>query len=325
MSTPSEEVTVDFDAIDVEVAKGKANGADPDPVVVETADATPPEPEKTAKTVVTPEQGLEKLQKQLADEKAARVAAENRANEAAHGEAAARTDVQKTQLDLVTSAIERVTQASDALEAKYAEAASAGNWGAAAKVQREMAGNAAQLAQLEAGKNAMEKAPKPTPRAPADPVEAYVAEVAPQWPRSAQWLRAHPDFVTDKNKNQQMVAAHQLALARGHVVESDGYFASIEKTLDMTPTVTRNDPKPEEPGADDPMADAAKPVNGSGRQAAPAAPVSRSGNGGGSKPNRVTLTPAQIEMAHASFPDSKNPLEDYARQVAALRKEGKLQ
>ena len=68
-----------------------------------------------------------------------------------------------------------------------------------------LAGNAAKLAQLEAGKNALEKAPKPVPRAPADPVEAYVAEVAPQWPRSAQWLRSHPDFVTDKNKNQQML------------------------------------------------------------------------------------------------------------------------
>jgi hypothetical protein len=323
MSTPTEEVTVDFDAIDKEVAKGKANGAETDPIVVETAETAPPEPAPPAKTVVTPEQGLEKLQKQLDAEKAARIAAENRANEASHAEAAARTDVQKTQLDLVTSAIERVTQANDGLEAQYATAAAAGDWGGAAKVQRQMADNSAKLAQLEAGKNALEKAPKPTPRASVDPVEAYVADVAPQWPKSAQWLRSHPDFVTDKNKNQQMVAAHQLALARGHAVESDGYFASIEKTLDLTPAVARSDPKIADD--DDPTKDAAKPVNGSGRQAAPAAPVSRSGNGGGTKPGRVTLTPAQVEAAHASFPDSKTPLEDYARQVAALRKEGKLQ
>src|ERR1700676_1093464 len=260
MSTPSEEVTVDFDAIDKEVAKGKANGAETDPIVVETAETAPPEPEKTAKPVVTPEQGLEKLQKQLDDERALRIQAQNRANEAAQGEAAARTDVQKTQLDLVTSAIERVTQANDTLEAQYADAMTAQDFKAAAKVQRQMSDNSAKLAQLEAGKNALEKAPKPTPRASVDPVEAYVADVAPQWPKSAQWLRAHPDFVTDKNKNQQMVAAHQLALARGHAVESDGYFASIEKTLDLTPAVARPDPKPAELD-DDPTAAAAKPVN----------------------------------------------------------------
>lgn len=325
MSTPTEEVTVDFDAIDAEVAKGKAAAADVDPITVETAETAPPEPTPPAKTVVTPEQGLEKLQKQLDAEKTARIAAENRANEASHAEAAARTDVQKTQLDLVTSAIERVTQANDGLEAQYETAARAGDWGAAAKVQRQMADNSAKLAQLEAGKNALEKAPKPTPRASVDPVEAYVAEVAPQWPRSAQWLRSHPDFVTDRNKNQQMIAAHQLALARGHTVDSDGYFTSIEKTLDLMPAVAKIEP-PDVEVEDDPTAAAAKPVNGSGRQAAPAAPVSRSGNGaGGTKAGRVTLTKDQVEAAHASFPDSKTPLEDYARQVAALRKEGKLQ
>jgi hypothetical protein len=324
MSTPTEEVTVDFDAIDAEVAKGKLNGA-PAPetptVEVETAPETPAAvPEKTT---LSTEDGLKKLQKQLDDERALRIQAQNRANDAAHGEAAARTDVQKTQLDLVTSAIERVTQANDTLEDQYAAAMTAQDFKAAAKVQRQMSDNSAKLAQLEAGKNALEKAPKPTPRASVDPVEAYVADVAPQWPKSAQWLRAHPDFVLDKNKNQQMVAAHQLALARGHAVESDGYFASIEKTLDLTPAVAKVEPPTI--ADDDPMADAAKPVNGSGRQAAPAAPVSRSGNGGGSKPGRVTLTKDQQEAAYASFPDSKTPLEDYGRQLAALRKEGKLQ
>ena len=323
MSTPTEEVTVDFDAIDAEVAKGKLNGtASPEtPVVeVESAPETPEAPEKTA---LSTDDGIKKLQKQLDDERALRIQAQNRANEAAHGEAAARTDVQKTQLDLVTSAIERVTQANDTLEAQYADAMTAQDFKVAAKVQRQMSDNSAKLAQLEAGKNALEKAPKPTPRASVDPVEAYVADVAPQWPKSAQWLRAHPDFVLDKNKNQQMVAAHQLALARGHAVESDGYFASIEKTLDLTPAVAKVEPPTI--ADDDPMAAAAKPVNGSGRQAAPAAPVSRSGNGAGSKPGRVTLTKDQQEAAYASFPDSKTPLEDYGRQLAALRKEGKLQ
>lgn len=325
MSTTTEDIAIDIDALDAKAAEKAANAAKkPDsaaelpPVEVETAPELVPAPEKTA---LSTDDGIKKLQKQLDDEKAARIAAENRANEASHAEARARGEVQASQLDTIKGAIGQLTTASDALEAKYAEAAAAGDWGAAAKVQREMAGNAAKLAQLEAGKNALEKAPKPVPRAPADPVEAYVAEVAPQWPRSAQWLRSHPDFVTDKNKNQQMLAAHQLALARGHAVESDAYFASIEKTLDLgAPVVIKPDPKQDD--TPDPTADAAKPVNGSGRTAAPAsAPVTRGGNGGGSRPNVVKLTPAQVEMAQ----NMGMTAEEYARQVVVLKKEGKLQ
>lgn len=336
MSTPTDEVTVDFDAIDAEVAKGKANVADTDPIVVDKGATQPEKAEKTAPTV---EESVDGLKKQLEDERAAReeeknrrIAAEARANEAAQGEADARGKVQTTQLDQIKGAIAQISQAKDILKAKYAEAAAIGDWAAASEVQSQMADNAADLNELKRAEKKLESAPKPTPRAPIDPVEAYAGSIQDKWPRSAQWLRAHPDFVTDQRKNRRMVRAHEDAIDAGHPVDSDAYLKYIEKRLDLATAesngmngggATQNghaDP------LDDPMADAAKPVNG-GRSAAPAAPVSRSssGNGGGSKPNRVTLTPAQIEMAHASFPDSKTPLEDYARQLQALRKEGRLQ
>jgi hypothetical protein len=324
MSTPTEEITLDIDALDAKAAeeaarkaKKGANGTDLDPLKVETTDQPPA---VTAKTVVTPEEGLQKLQKQLDDERAARQAAEARANEAAQGEANARVDVQKTQLDMVKGAIEQLTLASDTLETQYEAALTAQDFKAAAKAQREMANNAAKLAQLEAGKAALEKAPKPTPRAPVDPVEAFASQL--QAP-SAAWVRAHPEFVRDQHKHQQMLAAHQLAIARGHKAETPEYFASIEKTLDLAAPITRND----ENDDDDPMKDAARPANGGGRSVAPAsAPVSRSGSGNGSTQNgrSIKLTLDQQEAARASFPDSKTPLEDYARQLVALRKEGKL-
>jgi hypothetical protein len=322
MSTSTDEISVDIDAADAEAArvaaekaKKPANGIDIPEIELEAA---PPEPAKPPKTELSPTEGIAKLQKQLDEEKAGRLAAEHRANESAQREVAALTDVQKTQLDLVTSAIDRVTAANDTLESQYADAMTAQDFKAAAKVQRQMSDNSAKLAQLEAGKNALEKAPKPTARVASDPVEKYATDLEGQWPNSARWVRAHPEFVRDNHKHQQMIAAHQLAMARGLKADTAEYFTSIEKTLDITPVVVRTDPVVTD---DDPMASGAQPVNG-GRQAAPAAPVSRSssGNGGGSRPNVVKLTPAEVEIAG----NMNMTVEEYAHNKVALKKEGKL-
>jgi phage I-like protein len=56
------------------------------------------------------------------------------------------------------------------------------------------------------------------------------------------------------------------------------------------------------------------------RSAPPAAPVSRSGNGSGGKPNTYRMTPEEREIAQMM---GMSP-EDYARNKIALRKEGKL-
>src|SRR6185312_11087988 len=133
MATTTEEITVDIDALDAEAGKKAANGAaaattESEPVKVETSEP--------AKQVVTPEEGVKKLQKQLEDEKAARIAAESRAQAEANDAAKARGEVQTTQLDLIKGAIEKVTQANDVLETQYAEAMAAQDFKGAAKAQR---------------------------------------------------------------------------------------------------------------------------------------------------------------------------------------------
>lgn len=321
MATPTDETTIDIDAHDAAAAKkaaesGKTAAAvtDPEPTVVV-------DPELSAKTgdkqVLTPEVGVDKLKKQLEEEKAARIAAESRAREAANGEATARGETQKTQLDLIKGAIEQTTQQLDVLETQYADAMTAQDFKAAGKVQREMSTRAAKLAQLEAGKTHLENAPKPAPRAPVDPVEAFVAQLSAP---SAAWVRAHPEFVTDPQKNRQMIAAHELAIARGNKADTDSYFKSIEKTLDMGPVAQL--PAHVDDPESDPRADAAQAIGG--RQAPAAAPVSRSGNGAGGRPNVVKLSAEEVEMAKNMFPESKDPTLEYARNKAALRKEGKL-
>lgn len=317
MSTPTDEIAVDLEAADAKaaekVAKNGANGATGGPnaaatdIDVVNDDAQPAKVEKTA---VTPEEGLEKLKKQVEEERSGRLAAEQRANEASRGEAAARGEVQTSQLDLVKGAIERLTESSDTLEGQYADAMAAQDFKAAAKLQRQMGDNSAKLIQLEAGKKALESAPKPTPRAPVDPVDQFASALSPA---SATWVRAHPEFVRDSHKNRQMIAAHELALARGIKVDTPEYFASVEKTLDLTaPAVAKVDPE------SDATADAAQATGG--RAAPAAAPVSRSNGAHGNRPNVVKLTPQEVEMAGIM----NMSVEEYARNKVALKKEGKL-
>jgi len=324
MAAATQEVTVDLAALDEKAAKEAEKGskkpetAAADPAVVVDPEITA---EKSSAQTLTPEQGIEKLQKQLTEERQARAAAESRAQEAARGEAEARGRVQTTELDLVKNAIATVTQANDALEAKYADAMAAQDWPTAAKLQRQMGDNSAKLTQLEAGKTHLEKQPKPTPRAPTDPVEALCAQLSGP---SAAWVRAHPEFARDPHKYRQMIAAHELAKARGHKEDTEGYFKSIEKTLDLAEPVNgehRVNGTTKHAEETDPLEDPSAAAPTGGRQSAPAAaPVSR-GTTNGSRPNTVRLSADEVEMAENM---GMTP-EEYARQKVALRKEGKLQ
>lgn len=325
MATTETEITVDIDELDRQNAdkaaadaKNKAKTDDKDAVTVVKTDA---ETKIELKAVVTPDEGLEKLKKQLEDERAARLESDRRAQEASDNELRARTEVHGTQLDLVTNAIATVTQANDVLETKYAEALAAQDFAAAAKLNREMSANSAKLLQLENGKAALEKAPKPTARAPIDLVEQFAVKLTPQ---SAAWVRAHPEFVRDPQKNRAMLAAHELAMARGLQADTPAYFQAVEKTLEIAGDPAANNgggTHVEVTPADDPMKDAAQPVR---RPPPAAAPVTRSGNGAGARPRQVTLSPAQREMARMMFPDSKNPDQEYAQNMVALQNEGKL-
>lgn len=315
MSTSNDEITLDMDALDAAAGKTEDKNEkiviDPE-VAAKAGEAAP----------LSQDDGIEKLRKQLETERAARLAAENRAREAAEGEAAARTAVQSTQIDQIKGAISQVSQANDVLEEQYADLMASGDFKAAAKIQRQMGDNSAKLAQLEAGKSALERAPKPTPRPAVDPVEAYVSSIGAEFPRSKEWVRAHPEFVLDKKKEKQMLAAHELALARGYEADSDEYFRSIERTLDLGAPKTVLPPHDNDP---DPMVEVAAAKPAGGRNTGPAAaPVSRSGNGTGRKPGTITLTAEQREIARLNFPNSKDPDAEYAQNLVALKKEGKL-
>jgi hypothetical protein len=251
-----------------------------EPVIDEAPAA--PEPDEAA---------ILELKRQLDAEKAARLQ-ERQAREAAEQAArAARSETDDTNLRLVENALETVKANLKDLKRTYAEAAAVGDWDRAAEAQEHIARAAKRAEDLETGKQAMQaEAKRPTRPAAStatDPVERMVAD----WkltPRSADWVRKHPEFASDTNLQRKMVAAHNL-VASDYVPDSDAYFDAIEEVLKVNKT---REPRAEE---GETFSDAAAPVQ---RRSPPAAPVSRqSVSGSGSAPGQVRLTAQEAEMA----------------------------
>ncbi len=265
--------------------------------------------ENAKKRTIEPEEGINDLKMKLEQERSGRIEAEKQARQATEAAVHAKNEVQDTNLHLVKNAIDTVKRNNDILKYNYSEAMAVGDYTKAAEIQEGMSMNTSKLMELERGRSHMESAPKyevPQQQRPSDPVEALASQLSP---RSADWVRRNPQCVTDPRMYQKMVAAHNLAMADGYQADSDDYFGFVEDTLRISKRV--------DVGEDDPMSASAKVTQ---RRSPPAAPVSRSGTGTGSRPNVVRLTKAEAETAK----DLGMSEQDYARNKLLLQKEGRL-
>lgn len=276
---------------------------DAPPVIEKKADAKPVQDE------ITPDQGIEALKKRLEDEKKAREEAERRAYEAQAQAQRAQRDVQDGDYQLILSAIDTTKRNADILKNGYAEALSVGDYRKAADFQEAIALNANKLSTLENGKSALEaRLKQPVQPVQNDPVEQFAAQLTP---RSAAWVRNNPDII--RNRYDDMVKAHSHAVGEGFVPDSDAYFEHVERRLGL-----RKAPEPEIP-EEEVISVAAAPVQ-KRTSAPPVAPTSRVASNSSGRPNVVRLTAEQKEMAAMM---GMTP-EDYAKNMVALKKEGKL-
>ncbi len=144
-----------------------------------------------------------------------------------------------SQLDTVLSGISAATSEAEAAEREYVAAAESGDFAAQARAQRKMSGAEARIQRLTEAKDDLEDAAKRRPapgartdqRPPqrdADPVEQFAKSMSP---RSAAWIRSHPECVTDPKLNARMLAAHNLAVADDVALDSDDYFRRIEEGI----------------------------------------------------------------------------------------------
>jgi hypothetical protein len=263
-------------------------------------------------------------QKRVAEaEREARRQAEYYAHQQAQQVGYARNEVQDSNLKIILNAIDATEQAAANAEFEYAQAMASGDYAHAAKAQRAMAQAESHLLQLQNGRQRLEETlqqpaegsmyappvPNFEPQIPQDPIEMYAERLAP---RSAEWLRAHPDAVQKLGK---LTRAHQDAIEDGIVPETDDYFNFIESRLgyDSEPRVESRRSEP-------------APVNRRSLASAPvssAASVSSRSSGNG---NTMVLSPDEVEMAVLAEPELSRDkaIESYARNKAYLIKNGKL-
>ena len=273
-------------------------------VEVKVEDAASPDTDYTA--------SITQLQQQLESERQARQDAERRERDAQAREYAARNDKADTDLQLVNNAIYTVNTNTGILKSHYAEAMQAGDYARAAEIQQEMASNEAKRLQLENGKAAMEAAPRQEPprQQVTDPVEALASQLTP---RSAEWIRRHPEFARDQRMFNKMIAAHNLAVADGIQPDTDAYFAEVESTLKINRGAAATQ-------AEAPMEQTAKVTQQrvSPNAAPAAAPVSRQSSS--DRQTVVRLSAEEREMASMM----KMTPEEYGKEKLKLKREGKI-
>ena len=254
-------------------------------------------------------------------ERNARQQAEAYAYEQAQKAQYAQYDAEGNRLQTYINAIEATEQAASNAERAYADAMASGDYAAAGRAQRAMASAEAHLLRLQNEKAQAEQyieslrtegrvqAPPrqtfdPAPQSQ-DPLEVMAARLTP---KSAAWLRAHPEAAGQVEK---LTAAHASAVQfKGLTPETPEYFKYIEKKMGFA------EPKERDRPAKKAMASA--PVQSSSSMSSSS---SYKGNG-----STMILSPAEVEQALLNEPELPRDmaLEAYARNKAALIREGKL-
>jgi hypothetical protein len=274
-----------------------------DDIVIEKADSS----DKPAKKIeLDADKVLSDLEAKLAAERKARLDAEQRARMAAAQAEKAKSEVADTNFHLVESAIETLKREKELVKQNLADAHASQDFNRVAELQDALAKHNSDLNDLQRGQKAMKQEAEKASRqqdysAPAQQQGELIDQIAASvTPRSASWINANRDALNNEKTIKKMFRAHEDAVDDGLNPDSDEYFRYIENRLGFE-------------------GDGAAP-KAQKRSAPPAAPVSRGGDGMGSRPNVVRLSPEQREMAEMMGMTD----QEYARNLLALEKEGKI-
>lgn len=127
-------------------------------------------------------------------------------------------------------------------------------------------------------------------------------------PRTQQWIKNNPEFLSDNKFQKKALAAHHLAVSEDYTPDTDAYFEYIENYIK---------PKAKEEVEDTPP-----------KKVSTALPPSRSGSSASSKgqSKQIRLTPEEVEHAIWAFPtmspaDAQN---EYYKNKMELINSGKM-
>lgn len=279
-------------------------------------------------------------------ERERRIAAERReATERERGQqlgrdvVAAREEVSEREFDSITAGLAAAQVESSAAETEYKVAFDAGDGAAMATAQRKLARAEAKSVRLDEAKaelearratkaegreGRVERQPKQRQVVSSDPIDAYVAG---RTEPTANWLRAHPEWITDPRKNAKLTSAHYSAQAEGIATDTDEYFEHVETFIGLKQAAGESKPN----GA---AANGAAKPRARTPAVAPGSHAGGAGNGGG---NEVRLTKGEATAAtdgtHVWNYDDPSPqkrfrkgdpigVQEFARRKLELTKQG---
>ncbi len=251
--------------------------------------------------------------KAIDDEKRAREDAERTARQsrvdadtARRDAEVARTEGAEGQRIAIKNAIVAKKQSLDSLETELATSMEAGDFKKVSAAQRRMSEEAAELKNLEGGLTALgdepkraegrvERAEPEARKKTGDAFEDYLAQFSNP---IQDWLRRHPECVTNRTKNSQVIAANNEAVDRGYRPESDAWWAYIESKMGYREDVARRAIAADNRDSDDPDdgRDDGRRNGQRGGDRMPSARVSRSNSGGG-RSSDVYLTEGEVSNA----------------------------
>lgn len=275
--------------------------------------------------IVPPEEGLQSLKDQVAkarEDSARRLAEKDRViAEAAARAVAAEREVIVTRKSSIEVTIERLSSEKDSAKRDWIAAQEAGDWVKAADAQDRLSTANARIVAAEQGRQVLEEEIKAPPKQQPIYVDQVEQVARNLQPKSAAWVRTHPEYVTDAALNKKMIAAHNHALGEELTPESDEYFAHINERLGFTQPPQRQDVR-------------ARQSDDAGSNRAPvSAPVGRNVS---QTPRRdagvgtVRLEPYEIASALETigplYPKASRQeiLRMYAENKLALQSEGKI-
>ena len=214
-----------------------------DPVVV---DLNAEESEKGAPK----SDGAAQLRAQLDQQRQATYQAQQIAIEAANRAQLAEQRVMGSTVNAIDSAMETAQQQAANFKAEFQAALDAADHRAAAEAQERLSDarhNLLRLQEQRAYVDAEARKPQPQIRQQPQPQQpAGVDQIAhglaqDGYPRSAEWLRSHPEMGRPDMLKRIASASNHLVDNRGLALESDEYFAALEQELGMNQRAQRGD------------------------------------------------------------------------------------
>src|ERR1035437_171772 len=240
------------------------------------------------------------LQNQLDDLRKSEEIQKNRANQAERGRQEAliraqqreaeiyrfRNEAAQSQYDAIGAALSAATAEAEKAQQDIENAVTSGEVKLQSEAYRRLARAEANISKLEDGKieietRARQQAAQPQVQPQAQSTDPLDRANLPDMAKN--WLRGHPEYLTDHRKNAKIQALHWDVLDEGHESCSPAYFESLERHLGLRAASQQTQQQPQ-------------------RTSIVSAPVSRDIPNG--SPNRssskITLSASQKEAAKIS-------------------------